>query len=387
MNNVYDIVYKKEKCMQCGACVAVCPTHIIQIKYNNKTGRYDILVGDDCCQCQKCLQVCPALRPAHDEGVIGGFHAAALTSSTLQLIRNDATSGGSVNSILRYLLDENIVDAAILTVNSYENETKTKTTIVYSSDILKELPRKYASRYVHNPTCETIGNLKHNCKYAFVGTPCQIWAAKKLLGTNGIYLGVACSQGISYKATSKFLQTINHKKIENILYRGEGWPGYITVEYKDGLYQEKHLTSNFNAIFSSQIYKNPGCRNCHDQFAETADISFFDYWNPQELSEETMGKSGTIIRTQTGEEIIRNALEKGYINVHSPLTEDDIVNSQLWVTLLKKKYYNHILIKVYYKIADIILLLGISSWMPVSFYRFMGKGFRKLIYMIHHYQR
>ncbi len=50
--------------------------------------------------------------------------------------------------------------------------------------------------------------------------------------------------------------------------------------------EQEHYNSDFNAIYSSQIYRNKGCRFCHDQFANEADISFFDFWNVLEVKNE-----------------------------------------------------------------------------------------------------
>ena len=44
-------------------------------------------------------------------------------------------------------------------------------------------------------------------------------------------------------------------------------------------------------MFSSQIFKNPACRECHDHFAEYSDISFCDFWNEEERRKEKEGNS------------------------------------------------------------------------------------------------
>jgi ferredoxin len=46
----------KEKCVGCGACVAVCPFGAIEIGSDGKAS----INQDKCRQCGKCQDVCPA---------------------------------------------------------------------------------------------------------------------------------------------------------------------------------------------------------------------------------------------------------------------------------------------------------------------------------------
>ncbi|RRD94080.1 choline TMA-lyase-activating enzyme [Clostridiales bacterium COT073_COT-073] len=55
LSRKYDVMYKKNYCVDCGACVSVCPQKIHEIKDGVHIVRRDI----DCIGCRKCVAVCP----------------------------------------------------------------------------------------------------------------------------------------------------------------------------------------------------------------------------------------------------------------------------------------------------------------------------------------
>ena len=323
--------------MRCGGCVAVCPQQILKIRYNKKTGFYDVIMDGKIC---------------------------------------------------RYLLEKKKVDKILLVKNEPDAKMLAKAKFVESEEELLENPRQFASRYVSIPLCSLLKNVDKNKKYAVIGTPCQIISARRILGRDNIYLGIACSEGISFKATEKYLKELELKQIENIFYRGGGWPGRTTVFTHDGeIIEQEHYNSDFNAIYSSQIYRNKGCRFCHDQFANEADISFFDFWNVLEVKNEKFGKSGTIVRTEIGEKLLEKLEEEKRIYIEETLDEKRVIDSQEWILLLKEKYWNHWTIKIYYLFINIFRLSIIEYILPISFYRFFSKNFRRWIYLLKRIER
>ena len=151
--------------------------------------------------------------------------------------------------------------------------------------------------------------------------------------------------------------------------------------------EQEHYNSDFNAIYSSQIYRNKGCRFCHDQFANEADISFFDFWNVLEVKNEKFGKSGTIVRTEIGEKLLEKLEEEKRIYIEETLDEKRVIDSQEWILLLKEKYWNHWTIKIYYLFINIFRLSIIEYILPISFYRFFSKNFRRWIYLLKRIER
>jgi len=384
MNNVIDKIVKRGKCMRCGGCTAACPERILSAAYNSKTGFFDIRMETDrCCECQKCLKVCPAGKEDYNKKYLGNYKRLCLTFSNEKMIRRDATSGGSINEICRFLLETNQVDYVLLVKNDWNEKILSKAEFVDKAEILKNSPRQFASRYVSLPVCSSLKEADKSKRYAVVGTPCQIASAKRILGAQSIYVGVACSEGISFKATERYLKHINAKNVKNIFYRGNGWPGQTAVYHGSGrITKQEHYHSDFNAIYSSQVYRNRGCRYCHDQFAEEADISFFDFWNSKEVREEKYGKTGTIVRTEKGEKILRELEADKRLCISGELKEEEVIDCQEWIVLLKKCYWKHWVVKGYYFLTDVLKLLKIEKFLAIWQYRLLGKVFRKVIYVL-----
>lgn len=382
-------IVNADRCVHCGACKLACHTKAIDMTFSKKTGFYMVnFEKSKCCNCGSCLKICPAYNNELRKGdLLGSFKSIFLAYTTDYIIREKATSGGIVNEICRYLIEEGEVDGAIMAKLDANSPTKTYSYVITSSDDLKNNPRDYSSRYISIPITLALNEseIKNNKKYAIVGTPCQIKGMRRIFGDKHIYIGLACSEGISWIATQRFLNKINidNTKIQSLYYRGEGWPGYSSVITLGGEnIEQEHYRSDFNSIYSSQIYRAKGCRYCHDQFAEEADISCFDFWNDDELKNETVGKTGVIIRTDRGKTIIDSLIDKGRIAISKDLSATDVSQSQLWILLLKKKYWNHFVIRSYYKVVDIIRLLGLDKHMPISVFNFLSKCFRKVIYML-----
>lgn len=148
-------------------------------------------------------------------------------------------------------------------------------------------------------------------------------------------IGITCSGGLSYKATAEY-KRIQNQPSAKMFYRGDGWPGKNSLVTDAGSLDHAHNGSLFEQMFSSQIFKNSGCRSCSDHFAEKADISFCDFWNDEERKSEHEGNSCVIVRSEKAQSIFRQMQQDGYVEVVKELTERDVVNGQLHVLKVKK---------------------------------------------------
>lgn len=159
-------------------------------------------------------------------------------------------------------------------------------------------------------------------------------------------IGIACSGGMSCKATEEY-KRVQKMRVSKMYYRGDGWPGKNCLVSSESMVEQDHQLSLFEKMFSSQIFKNPGCRYCTDQFAEDADISFCDFWNREEMKKEHEGNSCVIVRSPRASMILSEMQETGYIKVVQRLSEQEVVDTQ-WHVLLAKK--GNIRDKLSYKI-------------------------------------
>ena len=185
-----------------------------------------------------------------------------------------------------------IVDRVLMAGYDKNSRIETSGFWITKYNDLAENPRNYASRYVIAPILEKLKDYSNKEKIAVVGTPCQIRAISNWGGiqNNKVFrIGITCSGGMSYKATEQYKQ-IQHCKTGKMYYRGDGWPGKNSLQENEMTIEFDHLGSLFEVMFSSQIFKNPACRECHDHFAEYADISLCDFWNSEERIKEKEGK-------------------------------------------------------------------------------------------------
>lgn len=362
-NASIEYIVQSKKCMACGVCSASCPKNAILMEYIDEDGLYMPVVQKKyCVQCGICLRLCPAINFHNDNSIMGEYSELLLAHSTNSTVRHWATSGGVINELVRYLLDQEIVDRVLMA--GYDRASKIETSGIWikKNNDLKDCPRNYASRYVVVPLLEKLKEYDKKEKIAVVGTPCQIralsnWGKKQ--NSKVFRIGITCSGGMSYKATEQY-KRMQHCQAGKMYYRGDGWPGRNSLQEKEKTIDFEHLGSLFEVMFSSQIFKNPACRECHDHFAECADISFCDFWNKEEQKNEKEGNSCVIVRSMQAKQIVDGMIEAEKIEVVKKLEERDVIQSQLQVLRIKKgKAHNVVPYGLFTKLIDCIYQHGI----------------------------
>lgn len=375
IRNVVDM----GRCFSCGGCVSACPKDAITMLYNENEGFFRPYINDDMCiSCGRCRQYCPSLHPSKTS-LIGSFTKIFLVHSSNPTVRHWSTSGGVINSFVRYLLNEKKVDCVLLTKHDTDSAIEATAVEITSKNlkIMETEPREFASRYVCVPVLSRIKDLrKKYTSFAVVGTPCQI-KALKLQCPDVFGLGVTCSGGMSYLATSTYKKMQKYDEAQ-MYYRGDGWPGKNSLFNKKGSIEFTHNGSLFEQMFSSQIFKNPGCHSCQDHFAEMADVSFCDFWNAEEQKNEVEGNSCVIIRSSIAAEIFDNMVKKGYVEIAKSLSEEDVINTQIRVLKDKKGNLRETrAYKLYMSFANFIFKHKIYRFFNYDTYKFLCRIYKK----------
>ncbi len=340
--NIERIV-RDRRCLSCGYCRGVCPTQAIDMTYNHKEGFYRPIVNTEkCIDCRKCLKFCPAENQQSDT-LIGEYQNLYLAHSNNNNVRVNATSGGCINAFVRCLLDKSIVDCVLTVKYDKKSPIEACATVITSenSEDLLTQPRDFSSRYVIVPILSELKKLRKRFnKIAVVGTPCQLRAIVSDPKNNDIFkIGITCSGGMSYKATEEY-KRVNNMSRATMYYRGNGWPGYNTLISGEKTIENVHTGSYFEQMFSSQIFKNPGCRYCKDHFAEFSDISCCDFWNSVELKKEIIGNTCVIVRCNRGKEVFDKSTTENYIEIVRELNEEETLKTQASVLKVKKSGAN-----------------------------------------------
>jgi coenzyme F420 hydrogenase subunit beta len=181
-----DAVIQSDRCIQCGTCVAACPSDSIGI-------------GDDglpklvkmCTGCSLCWDFCPRggfryerqwkITGGEDNVKGAGDPITEFSAKVEEDWRENAQDGGLVTSILSHLLDSGEIDGALIATESEEDAWKAESFLATSTEELIENAGSF-----YNQTM-ALGNLdmkqwEHKLpdkswdelSLALVGTPCEI---------------------------------------------------------------------------------------------------------------------------------------------------------------------------------------------------------------------
>ena len=86
----YQVMFKRDSCIDCGACVSVCPASIHTI---SKELKHEVMHNTDCIGCRKCVDVCP-------EAALSIVGEVKTVSQLMEIIEEDIdfydVSGGGV---------------------------------------------------------------------------------------------------------------------------------------------------------------------------------------------------------------------------------------------------------------------------------------------------
>lgn len=333
-------------CSVCGACSVVCPSGI-EFVHDRLMGGYTPVLIKRCIGCGVCEKVCPSLtlksskHPSSTTDLIGGFRNIYVGYAIDKNLRWIGSSGGVASALTMYMLNEKLVNAVLAV--SMSNLTATPIWIRDCSDIFRAI----GSKYIHVPLLKSLRDVSNSIKrFAVVGLPCHIHALNLLRKTHVevdeklyVSLGLFCSRVISHSGLVALLIRTGVKKLDEVLelnFRGRGWPGFLCIILKNGKKILMPYFSYWRPLYSTYFYTPLSCLSCNDATNEAADISLGDPWLPRFVRKENVGLSLIIVRTKKGEEIVLEAVNKGYIHIEE-LDVDSLVESQ-WRSLLFKKF-------------------------------------------------
>ena len=311
-------VVRAERCIGCSACVAVCPVGCLEYV----EGKPKLI--EKCRNCGICASVCPQYEytwPALEESVfgrqrrpeeeIGVYRRIVIAQTNDENILQVCQDGGVVTALLTYALEKGIIDGAAVSGVSQDRP-------FYPVPRLATTPQEVlegaGTRYTYSPNLLAFqeGIDQNKKSLAFVGTPCQIHALRKIEGLLLEYInplqlaiGLLCTESFTYEGLmEKHIQGklgIDLHDIKKINIKAK-----VLVTTKSGEVKVIPLKE-------AKQYTRKSCTLCTDFSAELADISVGG-----------LGLNGwtfTILRTEKGEELFDNVVRKGFVKTR-PVEEE-----------------------------------------------------------------
>lgn len=394
-----ETLIAKGFCTGCGTCIAVCPTDALLLRRNQEKGVFEPEINrKPCKKCGRCIQVCPQLDTARhtdtfdssrtiEDQLIGNYIDLHLGYANDDVIRYRSTSGGLVTQLLLFALDKGIIDGALVTkMTNNDNSPSPEPFIARTKEEILEASRSKYCPVPANVALKQLLQLPVSDKIAVVGLPCHLNGIRKAEENSErlkkrivLHLGLFCSHSFSFKGLEFLCHRYNIaiQDIDTIHFRGNGWPGLIEIECKDG----KRISFQNNeplwdSIFNTQYFSPKCCLFCDDLTAEVSDLSFGDAWIPEIMQSETEGISIVIARTSEGKKLLDAAASNRWICL-LPTSRYDVVKSQRLFLHFKK-------VNLHYR----LVLSNLIGNKPLRSYLFHVRGARSnyliaLIAMMH----
>lgn len=330
-----DVVLTNQ-CVGCATCVVVCPFKCLE--YDDGLPK----LVKDCQNCGICPKTCPKYdwswpkveeftfgRTRNTDEDFGIYKRALLAQANEKEILEKSQDGGFVTALLSYAMQKGIIEGAAI---SGIAEDKPFYPVPKLALTLPEIQESAGTRYCYSPNLlafqEGVKNGKKNL--AFVGTPCQIHAIRKIemfplkkySKCLSFSIGLMCTESFTYKGFfEKHLKenlNVNLNEITKTNIKGK-----IVISLSSGEAIEVPLSE-------AKHYVREGCKFCNDFSAELADISAGGLG----LKNWTF----LILRTERGESIFKKALEDGAIRIRE--IDEEPFAKNLLTRLSKKKRKN-----------------------------------------------
>jgi coenzyme F420 hydrogenase subunit beta len=343
-------------CCGCGTCVGVCPAEAIDIHVS--AGIYQPRINPEKCNsCGLCIKSCPghlvdfeslchsAFGKPPENSLIGNHLGCYVGHSSNEAIRYNSASGGIATRLLVYAIENDLIDGALVTRARKDKPLMPEGFIARTVDeVIAASKTKYCPVAVNTGLREI---LKEDGRYAVVGLPCHIHGIRKaervfkvLSKRVVLRIGLLCSHMISFEGLDSLLAKLHIPKgsVRELNYRGDGWPGSMSISTLDGSKQTLPLMRSWHAywpVFSSFFFTPMRCTMCPDQAAELADVSLGDAWLP-EFKSDRSGKSLIVIRTKAASDFFAALNREKAVNMRK-VEDSKVVQSQLVNLVFKKK--------------------------------------------------
>jgi coenzyme F420 hydrogenase subunit beta len=332
---LYEEVVTTGLCTGCAGCVVTCPHDVIG--YEHEEGKYkpfhleEELGLGNCIHgekgCTTCTRACPRFRSwesAADRHLFGRvrepdemagiWRQLLLTRAKDPVQHEKGQDGGFVSAMLIWLLENDYIEAALVSGVEPDDAWKAKPALARSKD---EVLATAGSRYTYcaNPLALRDAKEQGLSRLALVGMGCQTssppvrWdrTAGKVSKPFLFNIGLLCSKTFDDAIFPELFEAKYGLKKQDMVKMNI--KGVFQIWMKDGSYHEIDLKE-------CHQWTREGCKNCPDFSAEHSDIATGGIGKDNDWTL-------TIVRTELGEEVIERMIADGVIEAR-PAQEDEV---------------------------------------------------------------
>jgi coenzyme F420 hydrogenase subunit beta len=323
-HDLIRLVQQNHFCGKCGGCVAFCSASNLGALEVGPDGMPVFADEEKCLKCGICYMICPNIYDLDEdlkkktkwEPPIGLIKDLVSAQTTNPLVREKCTDGGVVTSLLLYLMDNHMIDGALVSrsdgpfLRGPMLATSGEEIILASGSHYDESFSvvKLGSHYsTYSPAMQELKSLRKGLidRVAMVGTPCQIHTVRKMQ-----VLGIIPSDVIKYSFGLFCMENFSFDDIQmRHLEKKYGFDltQVLKVDVKEDFFiylkDGRVIHIPFEEIDS---IARPACLVCPDFSAEFSDLSFGGLGSPE-------GYTTVLIRSEKGKMVYRGALTAGYI--------------------------------------------------------------------------
>ena len=322
MKSVIEGLKKDGLCLGCGLCQSICGKDAVEMTLGSD-GFFKPEVKKIIPEKELIIdRICPGKNVINDvyfnkvERIWGRIQKLYSGYSTDTETRQVGSSGGIVSGLAIYMLQNKVVDSVLqVGGDSSDYERNTFKISKTREDVLKCASSRYAPVLIFDNFFDILN--RNDDTFCFIGKPCDISGLKNFLNEYPQFndrfiltVSIMCAGMPSFNGTKAIIDEFTSLlPVKDLVYRGNGWPGYFSFMDKGGKRFQKTYNESWGKTLNQHL--NFRCKICPDGIGLQADIAVGDAWETKDGYPdftEKEGQSLIIARTTIAETILNNAI-------------------------------------------------------------------------------
>jgi coenzyme F420 hydrogenase subunit beta len=248
---------------------------------------------------------------------LGPFEACYLGYASREALRSRAASGGLVSAVLIYLLEQGVIQGALISrIVVREGRVEAEPFIARSRE---EILSGQSSIYIEFPLAHRFRELaQEEGHLAVVALPCHLqrlrrWEARDPALKDKIKLrvGLVCGRSSSKTLLQEVLRQkrIQERDVAGMRFRQGHWRGQMVLRLRDGR-EVRFPFQDFSLYRNLHFECEMKCLHCADPIGDFADLTCGDAWLP-ELKRHPVKHSIAVTRTPQAAAWLEEMMARG----------------------------------------------------------------------------